>query len=78
MANVIDKLISEVSQYSLQDIHIVAEQNRKRLEELKMTAGIHKFLTQGRMHKLSYDQDYTMELPPVEIERKIINLGNFQ
>jgi len=45
--NVIDKLIKEVQQYSLQDIHIVAEQNRKQMEALKMTAGIHNFLIQG-------------------------------
>lgn len=47
MENVIDKLIQEVQQYSLQDIHIVAEQNRKQLEALKNTAGIYNFLIQG-------------------------------
>jgi hypothetical protein len=47
MENVIDKLIKEVQQYSLQDVHYIAEQNRKQIESLKMTAGIYNFIIQG-------------------------------
>ncbi|QDP42787.1 hypothetical protein HWC53_gp075 [Bacillus phage vB_BmeM-Goe8] len=78
MESVIDKLIREVQQFALQDVHYIAEQNRKRLEEIKLIAEINNCLIQSRKHKVHYDQEYSMELPPVEIERKIINLGNFQ
>lgn len=44
MENIIDKLIEEVQQRSLQDIHIVAEQNRKSMELAKAAATLSTLL----------------------------------
>jgi len=48
MENVIDKLIREVQQYSLQDIHIVAEQNRKRMQAAIVASEINEILLNDR------------------------------
>lgn len=49
MENVIDKLISEVQQYSLQDIHIIAEQNRKRMQAIIVASEINEILLQDKI-----------------------------
>jgi hypothetical protein len=49
MENVIDKLIKEVQQYSLQDIHIIAEQNRKRMQAIIVASEINEIFLQDKI-----------------------------
>ena len=49
MANVIDKLIKEVQQYSLNDIHIVAEQNRKRMQAAIVASELNEILIHDKL-----------------------------
>jgi len=49
MENVIDKLIREVQQYSLQDIHIVAEQNRKRMQAAIVASELNEIIIHDRL-----------------------------
>ena len=49
MESVIDKLIEEVQQYSLQDIHIVAEQNRKRRQAAIVASELNEMIIYDKL-----------------------------